>query len=156
MDKLAIVAILTAKPGKEAEVEAFLKSAQPLAEQETGTTTWYALKMGGSKFGIFDTFADDAGRNAHLTGDIAQALFAKADELFAVPPEIYPARDHRLESPRRLKPLFATPGGGDSRHALRHSLGTKLQTRYTSPGDRVAALDPIRGGVAQMVRATDS
>src|SRR5271170_1830288 len=88
MDKFAILAQLEAKPGKEAEVEAFLKSAQPLAVQESGTTTWYALKIGPSKYGIFDTFADENGRNAHLTGDIAKALFARAEELFAKAPEI--------------------------------------------------------------------
>ncbi len=88
MDKFAIWAQLEAKPGKEAEVEAFLKSAQPLAEREPGTTTWYALKIGPSKYGIFDTFADENGRNAHLTGAIAKALFARAEELFAKAPEI--------------------------------------------------------------------
>jgi quinol monooxygenase YgiN len=88
MDTLALLGILEAKSGKEAELEAFLKSALPLAQAETGTTTWYALKMGPSKFGIFDTFADDAGRDAHLHGAIAKALFAKADELLAKPPQI--------------------------------------------------------------------
>jgi quinol monooxygenase YgiN len=88
MDKFAIWAQLEAKPGKEAEVEEFLKSAQPLAEQEEGTTTWYALKIGPGKYGIFDTFADEEARHAHLNGEIAKALFAKAAELFAKPPEI--------------------------------------------------------------------
>jgi quinol monooxygenase YgiN len=81
--------MLEAKPGKEEEVEAFLKSAKPLAEQEPGTLTWYAVKVSPTKFAIFDTFADDAGRNAHLTGEIAKALFAKADDLFATAPEIH-------------------------------------------------------------------
>lgn len=88
MAKLAIWAQLEAKPGKETEVEEFLKSAQPLAVKEKGTLTWYAIKLGRSKYGIFDTFADEKGREAHLTGDIAKALFAKAAELFAKPPEI--------------------------------------------------------------------
>lgn len=88
MDKLAILALLNAKPGKEQEVEAFLKSALPLAQQETGTTTWYALKLGPGKFGVFDTFQDESGRNAHLTGAIAKALFAKAEELFSTPPQV--------------------------------------------------------------------
>jgi quinol monooxygenase YgiN len=88
MDKFAILARLEAKAGKEKEVEAFLKSARPLAEQEPGTTSWYALKIGPSTFGIFDTFADENGRDAHLTGEIAKALFAKAEELFARAPEI--------------------------------------------------------------------
>ena len=88
MDKLAIWAYMEAKAGKEEELEAFLKSALPLAQAETGTTTWYALKIGPSKYGIFDTFADDTAREAHLNGEIAKALFAKADELLAKPPEI--------------------------------------------------------------------
>jgi quinol monooxygenase YgiN len=88
MEKLALLAILEAKPGKEAELESFLKSALPLAQQEAGTVSWYAIKISASKFGIFDTFADESGRNAHLTGEIAKALFAKADELLAVSPQI--------------------------------------------------------------------
>ena len=79
---------LEAKPGKEKEVEEFLKSAQPFAEKETGTIAWYALKIGPSQFGIFDTFVDEAGRNAHISGEIAKALFAKAKDLFAKDPQI--------------------------------------------------------------------
>jgi quinol monooxygenase YgiN len=88
MSKLGIWAQLEAKPGKEKELEDFLKSALPLAEAEPGTLTWYAIKMGPGKYGIFDTFADENGRNAHLNGPIAKALFAKADELLAKAPEI--------------------------------------------------------------------
>lgn len=88
MDKFAIWAKVEAKAGKEHEVEAFLKSAQPLAVQENGTTTWYAVKLGPSTFGIFDTFPDEKSREAHLTGPIAKALMAKASELFSKPPEI--------------------------------------------------------------------
>ena len=88
MEKLAILAQLEAKPGKEREVEEFLKSALPLAQAEPGTISWYALKIGPSKFAIFDTFADQAGRNAHLSGEIAKALFARAADLFAKPPTV--------------------------------------------------------------------
>jgi quinol monooxygenase YgiN len=88
MGKLAIWAQLEAKAGKEKELEEFLKSAQPLAEREPGTVTWYAIKMGQGKYGIFDTFADENGRNAHLNGEIAKALFAKAKDLLASPPKI--------------------------------------------------------------------
>src|SRR5271155_3777478 len=88
MSKLAIWAQLEAKPGKEKELEAFLKSAQPLAEREAGTVTWYAIKLGPGKYGIFDTFADENGRDAHLNGEIAKTLFAKAAELFSKPPEV--------------------------------------------------------------------
>src|ERR1700739_701191 len=89
MAKLAIWAEVQAKAGKEKEVEAFLKSAQPLAEREGGTLTWYAVQTGPGKYGIFDTFADESGREAHLTGEIAKALIPKANELFAKPPEIH-------------------------------------------------------------------
>ena len=88
MDKFALFALLEAKPGKEQEVEAFLTSAQPLAVRENGTTSWYAVKLGPAKFGIFDTFKSEDGRDAHLTGEIAKSLFAKADDLFAVPPHV--------------------------------------------------------------------
>lgn len=88
MDKLALLAVLKAKAGKENEVEAFLNSAEPLAAQEPGTSTWYAFKMGPGRFGIYDTFRDEAGREAHLTGAIAKALFARAEELFAGPPSV--------------------------------------------------------------------
>jgi len=88
METLAILAVLEAKRGKEREVEAFLKSALPMAQAERGTISWYALKLGASRFGIFDTFADQGGRDAHLSGEIAKALFARAEELFAAPPAI--------------------------------------------------------------------
>jgi quinol monooxygenase YgiN len=88
MDTRAILALLEAKPGKEKELEAFLKSAQPLAVAEPATTTWYAIKLGPAKFGIFDTFKDEDGRKAHLSGAIAKALFARAEELLAGPPQI--------------------------------------------------------------------
>jgi quinol monooxygenase YgiN len=69
-------------------LEAFLKSAQPLALNEKGTLKWYAIKLGPGKFGIFDTFANEGGRNAHLSGEIAKTLGARANELFATPPQI--------------------------------------------------------------------
>ena len=68
MAKLAIWAEVQAKPGKEKEVEGFLKSAQPLAEREGGTLTWYAVQIGPGKYGIFDTFADEKGRFAVTLG----------------------------------------------------------------------------------------
>jgi quinol monooxygenase YgiN len=89
MEKLAIWAYLEAKPGKEKELEEFLKSALPLAEREPGTVAWYAVKIGPSQFGIWDTFADETGRNAHLNGEIAKALFAKAKDLLAKDPQIH-------------------------------------------------------------------
>lgn len=77
MVRFSIWAEIQAKPGKEAEVEAFLKSAQALAEQEPETITWYVVRLGPSDFGIFDTFENEAGREAHLNGAIAKALFSE-------------------------------------------------------------------------------
>jgi len=88
MVKVGIVALLEAKPGKEEEVANLLRGAQALATQEAGTVTWYAFRSGPTSFGIFDTFADDAGRDAHLSGQIAAALMARAPDLLAQPPDI--------------------------------------------------------------------
>ena len=88
MEKLALLVRLEAKAGKEQQVADFIKSALPLAEAEPGTIRWYALQLSPSTFGIFDTFADEAGRDAHLGGEIAKALMAHADELLATPPVI--------------------------------------------------------------------
>lgn len=84
----AILARLEAKPGKEEEVASFLSSALPLAQEEPATVAWFAIRLGPSTFGIFDVFPDDAGRQAHLSGQIASALMARADELLAQPPDI--------------------------------------------------------------------
>ena len=95
MAKYALYGELKAKAGKEAEVEAFLKRGAAMAQAETGTVHWYGFKEdrfdgdGGGVFGIFDTFDDEAAREAHLTGDIAKALMAKADEYFTEPPKIH-------------------------------------------------------------------
>jgi quinol monooxygenase YgiN len=88
MIKFALLARLEAKPGKEQEVADFIKSALPLAQQEAETISWYALQMGPSTFGIFDTFENEEGRKAHLAGPIAAALMAKASELLAKAPVI--------------------------------------------------------------------
>jgi len=88
MVKKALAIKLVAKPGKEAEVEAFLNGGLALVNEEPLTVTWYAFKFSENTFGIFDSFDSDEGRNAHLNGGVAEALMAKADELFAEPPTI--------------------------------------------------------------------
>jgi quinol monooxygenase YgiN len=86
--KVGLYVRLQAKPGKEAELQKFLAGALPLANAESQTTVWFAIKYGPATFGIFDAFADESGRKAHLTGEIAKALMAKAGELLASPPNI--------------------------------------------------------------------
>jgi quinol monooxygenase YgiN len=88
MTKKALLVRLEAKPGKEAEVEAFLHSGLPLVQAEPATIAWFGIRLGPSTFGIFDAFPDDAGRDAHLSGAVAAALMAKAGELFSKAPSI--------------------------------------------------------------------
>jgi quinol monooxygenase YgiN len=88
MVKVGLLVRLEAKFGKEKEVADFIQGALPLAEAENETITWYAIRIDQSTFGIFDTFTDDNGRKAHLGGQIAAALMAKAPELLAANPII--------------------------------------------------------------------
>ncbi len=88
MVKCGLLFRLEAKPGKENEVAQFLEGGLALVEQEPDTRTWYALKIGPSTYGIFDTFDDEAGRDAHLNGKVAEALMAQAADLFLSPPSI--------------------------------------------------------------------
>jgi quinol monooxygenase YgiN len=88
MVNVALFVRLEAKPGKEAEVENFLRSGLPIVAEEPATVAWFGLRLGPSTFGIFDAFPDEAGRQAHLNGRVAAALMAKASELFAQPPVI--------------------------------------------------------------------
>ncbi len=88
MVTVALLVRLEAKPGKEADVENFLKGGLPIVREEPATAAWFAIRMGPSTFGIFDAFPDEAGRQAHLTGRVAAALMAQASDLLAQPPSI--------------------------------------------------------------------
>jgi quinol monooxygenase YgiN len=89
MAKYALYVALKAKPGKEKDVEAFLKQGAEMAKKEAFTVNWYGMNEGEGRYSVFDTFNDEAGRNAHLSGEIAKALMAKASELFAEAPKIH-------------------------------------------------------------------
>ena len=88
MYKVALFARLEAKPGKESAVAKFLETGLTLANQETTTPIWFALRLGPTTFAIFDAFTDETGRQAHLNGPIAKALMAQAPDLFSKPPVI--------------------------------------------------------------------
>jgi quinol monooxygenase YgiN len=94
MAKFALYVPLKVIPGKEKEVADFLRSAVRLVNEEPGTVTWYAIQEGPSAYAIYDTFDDEAGREAHLNGKVAAALMEKikAGGLFAETPQI-----HKLE-----------------------------------------------------------
>ena len=79
---------LEAKPGKEEKLAAFLMQGLELANQEKTTPVWFALRLGSGSFAIFDAFADETGRQAHLNGPIAKALMEQAPDLLAEPPVI--------------------------------------------------------------------
>jgi quinol monooxygenase YgiN len=88
MVTVGLLVRLEARPGKENDVASFLEGGLEVVQGEPDTVTWYAIRLGPSTFGIFDTFPDDSGRQAHLSGQVAAALMEKADELFAEAPSI--------------------------------------------------------------------
>ena len=88
MLKLSLFARLEAKPGKEEELASFLAQGLQLANEETTTPVWFALRFGPSTFAIFDAFVDEAGRQSHLNGPIAKALMMQAPNLLAATPVI--------------------------------------------------------------------
>ena len=88
MVSVGLLVPLHAKPGKEDDVAKFLEGGQALVEDEPDTVAWFAIRLGPSEFAIFDVFEDESGRQAHLSGTVAEALMAQAPDLFAQPPEI--------------------------------------------------------------------
>lgn len=88
MVKVGIFVRLIAKPGKATEVEQLLMAGRSMVLEENGTPLWFALRFDASTFGIFDAFAQESARQAHLAGRLAEALMAKAGELLAEPPKI--------------------------------------------------------------------
>ena len=88
MVNVALVVRLVAKSGKEDQVRTFLEAAQPLADRESFTPAWFALRTEPNVFYIVDAFANNVDRDKHLSGDIAKALMINAPELLAEPPKI--------------------------------------------------------------------
>ncbi|MGH2885895.1 MAG: putative quinol monooxygenase [Solirubrobacteraceae bacterium] len=85
---VGLLVTMEAKPGQEAAVEEFLNGGLALVNEEPDTVAWFAIRLSESVFGIFDVFMDEAGRDAHLSGRVAEALMAQASELLANPPMI--------------------------------------------------------------------
>jgi len=84
----ALFVRLQAKPGREADVEDFLRGGLAIVEGEPATVAWFAVRIGPSTYGIFDDFPDEAGRQVHLSGGVARALAERAPDLFSEPPSI--------------------------------------------------------------------
>ncbi len=85
MVKLGLLVRLEALPGKEDELVRFLEGGLDLVNQEPDTRTWYGVRFGPTSFGIFDTFDDQGGRDAHLNGAVAAALGENVGNLFSAP-----------------------------------------------------------------------
>jgi quinol monooxygenase YgiN len=86
--KLGVLARLEAKGGQSEALAAFLEKGREIAAAEEGTVTWYAFRLGENSFGIFDTFEDESGREAHINGEIPQALAQVGPDLLAADPDI--------------------------------------------------------------------
>ena len=123
---LGILALVEAKPGKEAEVEAFVKSGQAIVEREPGTRVWYGFRVNESTFGIFDAFEDEAARQAHLDGEIPAGLATAGPELLAKDPDLRPVD------------VLAVKGGTTAR--FERLIGRGRQP--PSPDDLTAATSP--------------
>ena len=117
MVNVGLLVRLAARPGRESELEEFLRSALPLVEDEPGTVAWFALKFDPFTFGIFDVFPHDTARQAHLAGRVAAALMARAADLLAAPPEIEPIDT--------LASKFPRPAGARRSQERSPSQGTK-------------------------------
>lgn len=100
MVTVGLLVRLEAKPGKENEVAKFLQSGLGIVQAEPETLAWFAVRLGPSTFGIFDAFADEHGRHAHLSGRVAAALKARASELLATAPVIEKLDVLAAKSPR--------------------------------------------------------
>jgi quinol monooxygenase YgiN len=112
MVAVGLLVRLAAKPGRERQLEQFLRSALPLVENEPGTPAWFALKFGPSSFGIFDAFPHETARQAHLAGSVAAALMARASELLAAPPDIEYLDTFASKLPHASNALLPTGGPG--------------------------------------------
>lgn len=88
--EIGLLVRIEAKPEYADQVEAALRGAQALAEQEQDTVAWFAFRQDATTFGVFDTFHDEQGRQGHLQGPIAAALGEIAQTMLISAPVITP------------------------------------------------------------------
>lgn len=68
---------IQAKESHEADVAALLTNSRSLFLQESDTLYWFANQLETpDSFVLFDMFADDAARTAHIEGPIPKALMS--------------------------------------------------------------------------------
>ncbi|MBM6594722.1 putative quinol monooxygenase [Microvirga pudoricolor] len=88
MTKLALYVSLEAQPGREEQVEDFLRTAFPASSRATSAATWYVVRFDRNSFAVFAAFPDEATRDSYLEGPAIVALVQRAPELFVDPPEL--------------------------------------------------------------------
>ncbi|SIT43052.1 conserved hypothetical protein [Paraburkholderia ribeironis] len=88
MIKKALFVRLEARPGKEQAVADFLDAGLEMTNREATTPIWFALKLSPTTFGVFDAFASEEDRQAHLAGDMANSLMARVEQMLASPPSV--------------------------------------------------------------------
>src|ERR1700722_3414665 len=109
--KLGFLVTLEAKDGKGEELGEFLRAGREFAAAEEETVTWYAFRIDATRYGIFDTFASENGRQAHIAGPLAEALGKATDELLASDPSIRPVGVIAVKKIRIPRPLAAAVAG---------------------------------------------
>jgi quinol monooxygenase YgiN len=114
MSSVGLLVVMRAKPGKEGDLTRFLEGALGRVEREPATVAWFALRLGASRFAIFDTFADNGGREAHLAGEVAAALMERAPELLLEAPTIEQADVLAEKQDGRIAVRFQPPGQEDT------------------------------------------
>jgi len=125
MTKKGLYVTLKAKPGKEQELTRVLTEGLPVVEAEPATVAWFAIRLDAGTFAIFDAFPDDAGREAHLSGQLASTLMAKASELLAEPPTLEKADVLAAKLPN----LHASTRGAGSETIIPLQVGSELRIR---------------------------
>jgi quinol monooxygenase YgiN len=88
--RVGLLVRMDAKPEHAAELASLLDAGEGIVADEPGTPVWFGVKISATSYAIFDAFANDADRTAHVQGKLAQTLLAKADELLATAPSIEP------------------------------------------------------------------
>jgi hypothetical protein len=114
---LALFVRLDARTGREDEVEALLRSIQPLVGATEPVRCWFALQMAPQVYGLFSTFDSEADREAYLQV-LSQVWAERTSELLSRPPvtekvEVLVAQPSTLSAAEQLHAaVSADPGTG--------------------------------------------
>lgn len=79
---------LEARKGREAEVEQLVLGILGHVQQEPNTRPWFGTRLSKTVFEIFETFPNESGRRAHLSGEGAALLMRQSNDLLVRPAKI--------------------------------------------------------------------